>query len=427
MAFFAVLGAIGLARFAYGAILPPMQQALGLTSAQAGSLASWNLAGYTIMAVIGGILASRFGPRIVITTGLALTAAGMLLTGLSAGLASASAARLLTGLGNGMALPPSVALMSAWFEPRRLGVASGIVPAGSSFAIVLVGPTIPPLIDAGGAEGWRLAWYVLAAAAAFLCLLTYLVLRNRPYDANEASTRRTRPPLDMKTVFRSRYAWHLGALYLLYGIAFMIYFTFFQKRLIADLGFSSETAGVLFLLLGVGGTISGVLWGAVSDRTGRGRAMTVTFALNAVAALVFALWPNLVVLALSGFLLGLGALSMPSLIGAACGDEFGSVLAPASLGFVTIFIGIGQAVGPYLGGLLADVYSSFVPSYLLAAAVFVVGALASLFLRDARVSRSVGIVRVSRPDTATRGGTTTEPVISTQPGMDAAAEGAAHK
>lgn len=389
MAFFSVLGAIGLGRFGYGAILPSMQGGLGLTAAQAGSLASWNLAGYTIMAVVGGILASRFGARGVITLGVGVTALGMLLTGFSSSLASASAARFLTGLGNGMVLPPSIALMGAWFHARRLGVASGVVPAGSSFAIVLVGPTLPLVMGTGG-EGWRLGWYVMAATAGVLCVISFVVLRNRPSE-RPPSERPVASPLrpPMWPIFRSRYAWHLGSIYLIYGIAFMIYFTFFQKRLIGDLGFSSEIAGALFLLLGVGGTLSGVIWGAISDRVGRGRAMAATCILNAAAAMAFALWPHVVVLALSGFLLGLGALSMPSLIGASCGDEFGPVLASASLGFVTIFIGVGQAVGPYIGGLLGDLFSSFVPSYLLSAGVFFLGAVVALLLRDARECRRI--------------------------------------
>jgi hypothetical protein len=44
-AFLAVFGALGFGRFGYSAVLPSMQDALGINSAAAGSLASWNLAG----------------------------------------------------------------------------------------------------------------------------------------------------------------------------------------------------------------------------------------------------------------------------------------------------------------------------------------------------------------------------------------------
>ena len=58
-----VFGALGLARFGYTMVLPAMQMALGLSNAQAGGLATANLAGYLLLAVAGGALASRHGPR----------------------------------------------------------------------------------------------------------------------------------------------------------------------------------------------------------------------------------------------------------------------------------------------------------------------------------------------------------------------------
>ncbi len=128
MAFLSVFAVIGFGRFGYSAILPSMQKALGLSGAEAGSLASWNSVGYTIMALVGGILASRFGARIIVSIGLFLTAFAMFGTGFTNGLAAASVARFLTGAGTAMAMGPSIALMAAWFEPRRLGMASGIVP-----------------------------------------------------------------------------------------------------------------------------------------------------------------------------------------------------------------------------------------------------------------------------------------------------------
>jgi predicted MFS family arabinose efflux permease len=406
-AFFAVFAAIGLGRFGYSAVLPAMQEALGLTSAQAGSLASWNQAGYTVMALVGGMLASRFGPRAVVTAGLAVTALGMFLTGISNGLAAASAARLLTGMGNGMVLAPCIAVMAAWFHERRHGVATGIVPAGSSFALVVVGPIVPALIANGGEEGWRLAWYLFAAATTAMTVITYIAMRDRPREAPAgprsvlpagraaaaaAAAAQAAPPppsppasrrsmrLDIRGISRSRHAWHLGLTYFLYGFAFLMFFTFFQKRLISDLDYSSHAAGILFLLVGISGTLAGVFWGGVSDRVGRGPTIAVTFALQALCALVFALWPSVAALVFASWVFGFCALSMPSLMGAACADRYGVRLASASLGFVTVFLGIGQATGPYVGGALEDAFSSLAPTYLLAAGVFTLGAIVAAFL-----------------------------------------------
>ncbi len=88
---------------------------------------------------------------------------------------------------------------------------------------------------------------------------------------------------------------------------------------------------------------------------------------------------------------------MAGLIGAACGDAFGDRLVFIALGFVTIFIGLGQALGPYVGGALEDRLGSLGPSYLLSAGLFAVAAVTALFLPDVRPG-------CARPQARTRTG-----------------------
>ena len=68
-----VFGALGMARFGYTVVLPAMQEGLGMDNTQAGVLATANLVGYLALSAIGGALAARYGPRKVISVGLALT------------------------------------------------------------------------------------------------------------------------------------------------------------------------------------------------------------------------------------------------------------------------------------------------------------------------------------------------------------------
>ena len=56
----AIFGALGLARFGYSLVLPAMQKGLALNNTQSGILAAANLVGYLLLAVAGGMLASRF-------------------------------------------------------------------------------------------------------------------------------------------------------------------------------------------------------------------------------------------------------------------------------------------------------------------------------------------------------------------------------
>jgi MFS family permease len=66
---------------------------------------------------------------------------------------------------------------------------------------------------------------------------------------------------------------------------------------------------------------------------------------------------------------------------AACGDALGSRLAPAALGFVTLFFALGQSLAPTIAGALADSTGGFGPSFLLAAAAALGGAVMAAFLR----------------------------------------------
>lgn len=406
MGFLGVFGALGFGRFGYSAILPSMKTGLHMSSAAAGSLASWNLGGYVVMALVGGLLTSRFGARRIVAIGSFVAAAGMLVTGTAPvghAVLQASAGRLLTGLGGGMCLVPSVALMAAWFDIRMRGFASGIVTSGPSLALVICGPVVPRLMDAVGTDGWRWAWFFFAGMCLLVGILVSVFQRDRPYGEYLAlkakpKSERKRQKVDLKVIIRSGYAWHLAAVYMLFGFAYITYFIFFQTRLINDVGWSSDKAGIMYLILGVASLACGVIWGMVSDRIGRGRAIALMLIIQAAASALFVLWPSTLGVVVSAVLFGLCALAVPGIVGAGCGDHFGPVLASSSLGFVTVFFGIGQAAGPYVGGWMADVFGGYTNSYLLSAGVFVVGTVLAYFLKDGEwVSSMSATSRVISP------------------------------
>ena len=66
---------------------------------------------------------------------------------------------------------------------------------------------------------------------------------------------------------------------------------------------------------------------------------------------------------------------------AAAGDYVGPRLAPAGLGFITLFFGIGQALGPALGGYLADITTSFTVPFLVAGGISFLGMIFSFYLK----------------------------------------------
>ncbi len=377
-----VMGALGLARFGYTLVLPAMQDGLGIANTEAGALATANLIGYLLLSALGGALAARFGPRAVIATGLLLAGFGMLMTGFAKGFILVALWRGLTGIGSGASNVPVMGLLSSWFSKRKRGFATGIVSSGSSLALILLGPSVPPLLSAFGDNGWRVCWFLYGGITILIALGALILLRNHPSEKglkplgeSEDERNAANPVITVQPGFGSVYSspvvWFMG----------LIYVTFFFKHLIAEGGYSSEAAGNLFMLIGWLSLFCGVVWGTVSDYIGRKYTLAIVYMIQAVSFSLFALWSEPAGFLISTILFGLTAWSIPAIMAATCGDVLGAKMAPAALGFITLFFGIGQSLGPSVAGALADAAGSFNPAFLLASGIAFLGALGSLFLR----------------------------------------------
>lgn len=389
-----VLGALGFARFGYTMILPGMKEGLGLTDAQAGDLATGNMVGYLVLAVTCGFLASRFGPRIIITVFMCIIGGSMLLTGIAPNFQAALLGRTLTGVGSGGTNVPVMGLVPAWFGAKRRGLATGIAVSGSSFGMVVTGYLVPIILNRYGADGWRYSWFCLAALTFLIAVLGYLLLRNRPSEkglqpigaeGEEANPGEARSSsLQWGLVYKSAPVWHLALIYVMFGFSYIIYATFFARYLTWEAGFSTEAAGALWSAVGVLSIISGFIWGSVSDVLGRKYGLAMVYFLQFLCFTIFGLWKATPGYYLSALLFALTAWSIPGIMAAAAGDLLGARLAPAALGFITLFFGIGQASGTFLGGRVADFTGSYTLAFVIAGVAALVGAVASLFLRPPR-------------------------------------------
>src|SRR5438045_9612410 len=96
----------------------------GLTAASLGNLSAFYYYGYSAVQIPTGLLADRWGPRRVLTTGAALTAAGTLLFALAPSVAWANAGRLAIGTAAGVAFVSMLKLASHWMPARRCALVS---------------------------------------------------------------------------------------------------------------------------------------------------------------------------------------------------------------------------------------------------------------------------------------------------------------
>jgi sugar phosphate permease len=395
MGLLTTIAAHGFGRMAYTIILPAMKDGLNFNYTQLGLLGTGNFIGYLTMAIIGGFLAARFGTRIVITFALILMGVTMIMTGLSQTFGFAFAMRLLTGLGNGAAYVPAMALGSAWFAMQRRGFATGIVSAGIGAGTLISGLVVPPILTAYSADGWRFTWYILGGAVLLISGVVFLFVRSRPQDKGLRQVGADNQDLDPSvsaasdkvstfqwtSVYKMGSVWYLGIVYFFYGLSYIIYMVFFAAYLIKEMGFTQQWAGGLWALVGGLSIFCGVIWGSISDYLGRSRGAALAYLVLGLSYIIYAVIKVKFGFYLSAVMFGLTAWSIPTIMAAAAGDFVGPRLAPAGLGFITLFFGIGQALGPALGGYLADVSQSFTVPFLVAGGISFLGMISSLYLK----------------------------------------------
>lgn len=391
-----VMGALGFGRFSFTVIYPGMMAGLGVGNTEMGLLASVNFLGYLLFSFIGGLLASRYGPRAVISFSLLAGGAAMVLTGLAGGIVMAGTMRFVTGLGSGGSNVPVMGLLSSWFAPRRRGMAAGLAAGGSGLGILVAGLLVPVINRAYPVAGWRVSWFFLGGLVALFGLVALVFLRNRPEELGlvpvgappgetpAPALKGKAPGLNWGQVYISPKLWHLAAIYLLFGFSYIIVINLYSAYLIKEVGLPERTAGFLWSLTGGLGIFSGFVWGALSDRIGRRAGFFLVFSLQGTGFILLALAKGYPGYLLATFLFGITAFGIPAVIAAAVGDLVGPKLAPAGLGLITIFFGLGQMVGPALAGYLADAYSTYTVSFFVAAAGAYGGALIALTVKEPR-------------------------------------------
>ena len=397
MGILAFMLAQGFGKMSYTVILPFMKDGLFLTYTQVGLIGTGNFIGYLLTSIVGGFLASRFGARKVIFLSLLVTGVGLFLTGFSDSFSFAFVARLISGLGNGGVPVPMITLPAIWFSARKRGLAMGIVNMGVGLGLSLVGLLLPYCIGYYGPMGWKYAWYLMGATVFACSFVCYAFLRDHPSEKGltvyggdghkehvRAQQSITLGSAVRRVVVESE-IWKLSCVYLTFGFSYMVYLTFFIAYLTKELGMHTAEAGRIFALLGFLSIFCGLPWGGLSDRIGRRNAATFGYLALAISFLLFAYYRQPLGAYLSAVIFGLTAFAIPVIVAAAVSDAVGGQLASAGFGFVTLFFGIGQALAPFVGGWIKDTTGTFTTAFVLCAAVAVLGAFCSYFLKG-RVS-----------------------------------------
>ena len=304
---------------------------------------------YFVMGAGGGMLADRFGPRIVCSAGMALIALGLLATSWTTSLLAVYVSYgLLVGLGIALVYTPSIASVQPWFTTRR-GLAGGIASSGVGAGTLLV----PVLVAMGiGPMPWREAMRVLALGVLVLGLLAAALLKRAPV-ANAAGAGGSASGLSLRETLRTpTFRWFYLATVLASPVMFIPFAHVSASA--RDLGLSEALAVGLVGLIGVGSLVGRFAIGVVADRLGRAQTLVLMQLSMGASYVLWAMAGGHVLLALFALWFGLSYGSIVSLLPAICMDYFGGKSVASVVGTLYSGAALGNLLGPVLAGAVFD-------------------------------------------------------------------------
>ena len=380
--------ATGFVQYGYSLTLPPMEDALHLSHTEAGLLITVTAATRMAGSLASGTLSPRYGSRSITAGGTLAMGVGMFLMGFAQNYAAALGAAVVMGIASGAALTPIMGLLAAWFRLSDRGLAAGLAASGGSIAFIFAGLAIPILTGSNWEGGWRHSWQVFGVMVMVIGVVSVLLVRERPHEPLEAE-RRPDPPRTAWPVeaFRHPAVWLITMLAFTSGWSQNLFTTFFGLYLTQENGVSLATAGQLVILIGALSLGSGVAWGLMSDKLGRGQAFAYSFLVQAGAYVLLAVAPVFVSFLIASALVGITLRAAYTICAASSGDYVPVRFSAAAFALMSVGAGLGSTVSPTIGGLLAD-YVDMSWVFWLATGGSVCGVIGALYLQTRRQANS---------------------------------------
>lgn len=362
--------ALGLSRFSYGLLLPPMREDLGWTYLVAGSMNTANAFGYFGGALITPWLMRRLGVWRVLMLGAVLAGLFMLATGVLTDTTALMLQRLLAGVASALVFIAGgvlAARLGSMF-PRHAGFLIGLYYGGTGIGITLSALLVPASLASaqthGAAHGWQWSWLGLGLA----CLVAAVIMARPARLIGEPARMQTAGSRFSVRDFRFGLAG-----YFMFGAGYIGYMTF-VVALLKQQGMSPTRITVFYALLGVAVLISSRIWARMLDYFKGGQSMAILNGLLAVVTVLPALTASAPVVFVSGLVFGMVFLSVVTSTTVLVRQNLPQSAWPAGISAFTTVFALGQIVGPTLVGWVADGAGGLERGLLVSAGCLLLGA-----------------------------------------------------
>lgn len=365
-----------------GLLVPVWARAFNVGRGPLGLVMTFLLASLGVFMFLGGKYSDRYGARRVVTVGITMCSASLLLFAYSPSVYALYVIAFIWGAGTCLVYIPSLSSAQKWF-PRRRGMASGVVNMLFGISAAFMVPVFRYWLD-------HLGYPLTMVTTAVINALVSLMFARFVVFPEEFET--VKPVVGqsgggvayhgLSEAIRTTSFWLVWLTWALCGgagIGMVVHST----SISLSLGLSVAIAATALAIFNLTNGLSRILSGILSDRVGRVTVMSLAYAMGAVGFLLLTIaGGNYPLVALSNLLTGfafgtLFAVSAPFIM-----DCFGTRHYGEVFGFTFTAYGfVGSWLGPYVGGLLYDVTGSYFATCLLFSAYCLASAVLVLFAK----------------------------------------------
>ena len=284
----ASLVGIGLARFGYTPLIPPLIEAHWFAAQDVVYLGAANLVGYLVGALVGRPLAARLTARATLRVMMMLASLAFFACAFPLSVSWFFVWRLLSGVSGGIIMVLVASTVLPHVPVERRGMASGAIFLGVGVGIAASGTVVPMLLGVGLRE----TWLGLGALALVLSIASWFCWPHAsPAHAAVADTKTAAPKAGVR--------FDLNVLYVQYAlmaIGLVPLMVFLVDYVARGLGWGTHTAALFWIAYGIGAIAGPMVYGALTDRMGPTRTGQLALCMQAAVIALMMFSHNHVVL-----------------------------------------------------------------------------------------------------------------------------------
>ena len=355
-----VLGCVAIGGlFSLPVFLRPIAQDTGWSTTGISTAMTFAFVALALGSIAWGNLSDRVGPRIVVLAGSLLLTTGLALASLATSLV---AFQLLFGVVVGISaaaiFAPMMACVTGWFDTRR-ALAVSLVSAGMGMAPMTMSPLAAWLVQA---HDWRTSLQIIAALVAVIMVPVALLVRRPPALAQPAAAAAPgaahEPAMSVGQALRS------APFLILVLTSFLSCAThsgpiFHTVSYAVTCGIPLMAAVSIYSLEGLAGMGGRLVFGLLGDRFGAARVLVLALLAQAIVALGYVLARELGSFYTVAALFGFTYAGVMPLFAVIARENFPLRMMGTVIGGTTMASSLGMALGPVLGGLIYDTFSSY--------------------------------------------------------------------